>query len=271
MNTIHIKLLTPLRNIMEFCIPFILITVVSISGCSNSNPVESKNDEENGYQDMLTPVYYNSDNNDPFKIEVNNFLEQVRKIEFHHPLESVSGRIPSFTVPANGEFGAPKGTIQHHAAVDLHIENNETEVVLYASHDGIVRTEKDAAKYRHYLSITKEIRDSSNQIIGKLVTLYGHIDLDLDEAEGLSLNGQFVSVGDTVSKHLYSGTVGGPHLHFEIRYYRSSDDGNEEFYGSKTAERTEHSAGQWSYGYWNPNVGYGYGNPENHSLNFYGD
>ncbi len=271
MNTILIILLLSIRNSFRSYTPAILVILISISGCSNNSPVNNSNSEENGYQDMLTPAYYISDNNDSFRIEVNNFLEQVRKIEFYNPLANASGLMPSFTVPSIGEFGALKGASQHHEAVDLHIENNETEVILYASHDGIVRTVKDAEKYRHYLSITKEIQDSSNQIVGKLVTLYGHIDLDLDEAKFSSLDGQFVSVGDTVSKHLYSGTVGGPHLHFEIRYYRPSDDGNEEFYGSKAADLTEPSTGDWSYGYWNSNVGYGFGNPMNHGLHFYGN
>ena len=76
------------------------------------------------------------------------------------------------------------------------------------------------------------------------------------------------------AKHLYSGTRGGPHLHFEIRYYRSEDTGNETFYGNSigpggSSDLTEPSAGSWSYGYWNPDIGYGFGNPKNHGLFFY--
>ncbi len=279
MNKTFTKSFLYSRKIYGRSIFLILLILVSISACSTSNSasntidnpdigddVVNNNSEDNNYSDMLTPSYYNSDNNNSFRVETDNFLGQVRKEEFHHPLENILGQIPSFTVPVHGEFGAPKGTFQHHTAVDLHIEDNETEVILYASYDGFVRTVKDAAKYRHYLSITKEIRNSSNQIIGKLVTLYAHIDLDLDEAESLVLDGQFVSKGEIVSKHLYSDTVGGPHLHFEIRYYRPSDIGDEEFYGSKTAERSEPSSGEWLYGYWNPDIGFGYGNSKNHGL-----
>ncbi|TFH07155.1 MAG: hypothetical protein E4H08_09955, partial [Candidatus Atribacteria bacterium] len=57
------------------------------------------------------------------------------------------------------------------------------------------------------------------------------VDLDLDEVSGLNLNGQIVQAGDLISQHLYAGTAGGPHLHFEIRYLRPEDTGNEEFYG----------------------------------------
>jgi hypothetical protein len=60
-------------------------------------------------------------------------------------------------------------------------------------------------------------------VIGKRVTLYVHVDLDLDEAGGLSLDGQIVKAGGLISQHLYSDTVGGPLLHFEIRYYRADD------------------------------------------------
>lgn len=99
-----------------------------------------------------------------------------------------------------------------------------------------------------------------------MVTLYAHIDLDLDSADNLILDGQFVNKGDIISKHLYSGTLGGPHLHFEIRYYRPTDIGDEEYYGwsGGNPDFTEPSTGSWSYGYWNPNNGYGFANPENH-------
>ncbi len=105
------------------------------------------------------------------------------------------------------------------------------------------------------------------------MTLYAHIDLDLDKADGLSLNGQTVQAGDLISRHLYSGTVGGPHLHFEIRYYRSTDSGDEEFYGFAGPRAdpvlTQPSGGSWLYGIWNPSVGYGFGDPRNHGVTLY--
>ena len=90
---------------------------------------------------------------------------------------------------------------------------------------------KDAPKYRQYLAITKDIVDGDGFLLGKLVTLYAHLDLDLDEADELLMNGQSVAPGDLISTHFYAGTVGGPHLHFEARYYRSNDIGNESYYG----------------------------------------
>ena len=71
-----------------------------------------------------------------------------------------------------------------------------------------------------------------------MVSLYGHIDLDLDSAANLDLNGKYVKKGDLVSNHLYAGTTEGPHLHFEIRYYRNTDSGMEDFYGGPTADKT---------------------------------
>lgn len=223
---------------------------------------------------MLTPAYYQIDTDSSFMREVNQFIAYVQYEQFHHPLENDLGQIPDFTIPLIGEFGAgkgPSGTAQHHPAVDLHVGNNETELNLYAAYDGYVMTVKDANKYRHYVSIAKDIMDDDQQVIGKLLTLYAHVDLDLDEADFLYMNGQFVNKGDVISNHLYSGTLGGPHLHFEIRYYRSDDEGNETFYGFlsfQSPELTEPSVGNWSYGVWDPNVGYGFGNPIQHGLNF---
>ena len=223
--------------------------------------------------DMLTPAYYQSGPTDSFRKELDRFLVFVRQERFHHPLQDKSGQIADFYVPVFGTFGigkGPSGTTGHHPAIDLRVGDGETKVKLYAAHDGIVRTVRGAPKYRHYLSITKNIEDDDRQVIGKLVTLYGHVDLDLDEADSSSIDGRQVRQGDLVSRHLYSGTRGGPHLHFEIRYYRKDDAGTETFYGdpatSGSADLTEPSARPWSYGSWNADVGYGFGNPKHHGL-----
>ena len=228
------------------------------------------------WPDMLTPTYYQASMNDAFRTEVDQFLSVCQDEPFHHPLANESGQIPEFTVPASGLFGAKKGpdiAAQHHAAVDLHVGSRVTSVNVFAAHEGVVATYRDADKYRHYLSISKDIVDAEGVMIGKLVTLYAHIDLDLDEASGLLLDGQTVQAGDLLSRHLYSGTVGGPHLHFEIRYYRPADIGDETFYGfagpRTDPSLTEPSSGPWSHGVWNLNVGYGFGDPRNHGLIFY--
>ncbi len=232
------------------------------------------NNEDGEFEDMITPEYYLSENGSAFRNEVNKFVYFVRKEQFRHPLETPTGYIPEFTIPDNGKFGAgkgPTGTQQHHAASDFHVGNNETKVTLYADYDGYVHTYRDSPKYRHYLTITKDITDDDGISLGKLVTIYAHIDLDLDEAASLSMDGQSVNKGDIVSENLYSGTVGGPHLHFEIRFYRPTEEGTEIYYefvgpeGSTTL--TEPSAGSWTYGYWNPNIGYGFGDPANYLTN----
>lgn len=229
------------------------------------------NNEDGQYEDMLTPNYYLSDNDDPLRSEINMFVHFARLESFLHPLENPLGQKPQYTVPSYRIFGAalgPTGTSQHHPAIDLHIGNHETNVNLYAAYDGLIKTYRDAPKYRDYLSITKNIEDSTGNIIGKMVVLYAHIDLELDEGADLSLDGKIVQQGDIVSKHLYSGTLGGPHLHYEIRYYRTADDGDEDFYGfvgpDGSTTLTKPSAGNWQYGFWNPDIGYGYANPENH-------
>jgi murein DD-endopeptidase MepM/ murein hydrolase activator NlpD len=124
------------------------------------------------------------------------------------------------------------------------------------------------------VAVTKDVRDDAGNLLGKTVTIYAHVDLDLDEAAGLSIDGKAVRKGDVISRHLYAGTRGGPHLHFEIRYYRPRDEGTETFYGPRFPGRdgsdlTDKSTGSWSLGYWNPNVGYGFGDPRNHGISCY--
>ncbi len=233
-------------------------------------------DEEGEVADMLSPSYYNATNGAPIREALDEFVYFAQKPSFHHPLQDGTNAIPDFSVSQIGVFGAPKpppnGTAQHHAAVDLHVGSAETSVELFAAHEGIVATFYDAPKYRNYLSITKPVTNAFGEVLGLMVTLYAHIDLALDEAGGLSLNGQTVQTGELVSRNLYSETMGGSHLHFEIRYYRPSEIGTEEFYafviGSSTVY-TEPSAGVWSYGFWMPSTGYGFGDPKNHGLIFY--
>ncbi len=228
------------------------------------------NNEDSQYQDMLTPAYYNAPNDDTFRNEVNKFVHFARLTPFQHPLKDALGNIPTYTIPRGfGDGLGPKGTSQHHNAFDMHVGNNNSNVILFASIDGIVNTYRDAPKYRDYLTITKNVEDGLGNTIGKIVVLYGHIDLNLDSLDNRNLNGQFINQGDTISKHLYSGTLGGAHLHFEIRYYRPTDIGTENYYGwsGGSASYTDPSAGPWPYGYWDPNIGYGFAHPENH-LNY---
>lgn len=224
------------------------------------------NNEESEYEDMLTPEYYLSEDGSLFRNEVNTLVHFARSESFRHPLKDSNGDSPQFTVKR--DFGDELGIdtpVQYHPAIDMHVGNRETLVNLFAAYDGYVKTYRDAEKYRHYLSISKDIKDSTGTVIGKMATLYAHVDLDLDSTDNLLLDGKFVKQGEIVSRHLYAGTVGGPHLHFEIRYYRRLDAGDEEFYGwiGGSPTFTEPSAGNWDLGYWNPNIGYGFANPEN--------
>lgn len=250
---------------------FILfLTLLSLlSGCKKENISDLTEQaiyeiNENGtYQDFLTPNYYNVNNTD-LRNKINKFIHFIKLGDYQHPFENSNGDIASHTT--NRRFGdgtGMGGTSQHHPAIDLH-PSNPTDITIYAVHEGTIKTYKDSPKYRHYVTITKEIKDSENNAIGKLVSLYAHIDLDLDESESIQLNDLSVNKGDVVSKNLYSGTVGGPHLHFEIRFYRTSEIGNEDFYNwQNNGDYTKLSSGSWSYGYWDPNVGYGFCNPIN--------
>lgn len=223
------------------------------------------NNEDGLSEDFLTPVYYNNPLGGDFRLETNKFVHFARQIPFQSPLQDSLGQSPNFNIKR--EFGAgigPGGTGSHHPASDYHVENGASLVNLYAAHDGYVTIDKTVNRYRHFLSITTDVLDSLGTKLGKMVSLYAHIDLDLDAQENIDLDGKFVNKGDLISKHLYSGTVGGPHLHFEIRYYRDTDDGNEDFYGGNVGNNTMPSSGSWSYGYWNPDTGYGFANQLNH-------
>jgi murein DD-endopeptidase MepM/ murein hydrolase activator NlpD len=219
---------------------------------------------------MLTPQFYNSASNSVFREEVSRFVYYAQAEPFHHPLSDASNSTRAFSAPTWGAFGVgkgPGGTAEHHPAVDMRVGSGETNVNLYACLDGRVSTFRDADKYRHYLSISSQVVASNGDVVGTVLVVYGHIDLDLDEADALFMDGQYVTKGALVSKHLYSGTVGGPHLHFEIRYYRLGDAIGEEFYGGvRNPDYSEPSSGPWSYGAWAPNVGYGFGYPGNHGI-----
>lgn len=211
-------------------------------------------------EDMLTPGYYSGE----LKGETDAFLKVCQSKPFHHPLKGPDGKILDYFVPHWGVFGAGKGPrrdSQHHPATDLKMDS----VAIYAAHDGVVSTVRDSPKYRQYISITQTITGKDGKCLGKLVTLYGHVDLDLDEAGGLHLNGKTVKAGTLISRNLWSGTKGGPHLHFEIRYYRPGDEGTEEFYSFR---ETLPGVGKYPYGFWNPDHGFGFGRPESHGLRF---
>lgn len=222
---------------------------------------------------MYSPGYYGSDAD--LKAKINAMAKQCHQVDFKHPLAQADGSLPSFKVYRWGSFGAVKGpqgkNQTHHPAMDFHVGNRSTNVTLHAAYEGRITTFRNAPKYRHYLALTRNITDKEGKLLGKLVTIYAHIDLDKDEADGIKLNGKDVRQGDVVSKHLYSGTRGGPHLHFEIRYYRPTDQGDETFYGMKlpfmrNSNLTAKSNGPWKLGYWNPEVGYGYADPRNFGI-----
>ena len=91
-----------------------------------------------------------------------------------------------------------------------------------------------------------------------LVSVYKH------NAELLKKTGDKVKAGETIAIIGNSGELtSGPHLHFEIRYYRPEDEGTEEFYGFM---QQVDGVGDWPGGKWDPDIGFGYGNPANYLL-----
>ena len=143
------------------------------------------NNEDGQFEDILTPEYYNTSNGGAFRDKVNTFVHFARLVPFKHPLEDLSGQIPGYFVTR--EFGFVINASQHHAATDMRV-GGDTLVNMFASFDGYVATYKNAPKYRDYLTITHNIKDSLGNEIGKMLAIYGHIDLILDEADGLYLD-----------------------------------------------------------------------------------
>ena len=223
--------------------------------------------DSGAFQDLLTPAYYGTPIGGAFRNEINKFVYHARQEPFQHPLEDSLGVAPTFLIPAAGSFSAgkgPTGTESHHKANDMHIVPSLTDVTLYASISGNATTFRNAPIYGDYLAITTDIKDSANTVLGKMVVIYGHIDLNLDSLDGLSLDGLYLNKGEIVSNHLHAATPGGPHLHYEIRYYRPGDMGTETYFGFLGGGLTVPSAGIWTYGSWNPSFGYGFAQLENH-------
>jgi len=256
----------------------VLLTCIALLGClwlaATAATTAFTDNETYAVPDMLTPAYYAASSDDALRQEINRFVHYAHQASTHHPLADAAGNMPSYATPAQGSFGADKGPgrfVQHHPAVDLYPSGRQTEVALYAAHGGRVSTYRDVEKYRHLLTITTEIRDSAGTLLGFMVTFYGHIDLDRDEPSGVLMNGRTVHAGDLISRHLYAGTMGGPHLHYEIRYYRPDDEPGTDFYGGNAGPMGSPqfalaSAGPWAHGFWHPEIGYGFGNPGNHGV-----
>ena len=205
-------------------------------------------DEE--YLDMLTPAYYSSTTESNFVSEVDNYLHFARSVPFQLPFIDSTGGAPDYSIGRSfGEGIGPGGTGSHHPAIDYYMNSTGNKVNLYAPCDGYVEIDGSVDRYRHFVSITHEIYDSSSHFLGKMKVILAHIDLDLDAADGILPNGTYVKKGALISGNLYSGTMGGPHLHLEIRYYRPTDLGDEDFYGGPVGDKTSPSAGTWTYGY----------------------
>jgi len=170
-----------------------IITLLSLfSSCKEDEATDFiqqsiyETNEEGTYQDFLTPNYYNT-NEIGLREDINKFVHYVRLEDFQNPFQNSSGEISPYSLKRKfGDEIGLDGTSQHHPAIDLH-PTNPTDITIYAAHEGIVNTYRDSPKYRHYLTITKEIIDSDNHPIGKSVSIYAHIDLDLDESESINL------------------------------------------------------------------------------------
>jgi hypothetical protein len=72
----------------------------------------------------------------------------------------------------------------------------------------------------------------------------------------------------TIARDVVDGE--GTRLGQIVRYHRAGDSGSEVFYGGlgPGVGLSVPSAGPWSLGEWNPDIGYGFGHPTNHGLLF---
>lgn len=213
--------------------------------------------------DMLSPAYYNAAADDSLHLAINTIVYYARAMNFHHPLQGET--LPSYTIKRDfGDIVGQGAASQHHPASDMYVGNRVSEVNIYASHDGIFTSGTESPKYRHFIRISSPMHDQNNTEIATLTSIYAHVDLDLNTA-GIQ-DGDTVKAGDLICSHLYSGTKGGPHLHYEIRFLDKEATGTEEFYGwsGSTSTIDTKSSGPWLYGYWDTNIGLGYGNPSHY-------
>jgi murein DD-endopeptidase MepM/ murein hydrolase activator NlpD len=257
------------KTISPILILIIILSLV-LASCSPAVPEQEEVEfVESEFHGVLTPKYY-LPGNDELKDEIDNFLYYAMKVKFFHPLNDIQDEL---TTPLQGNLGSKKQlpgiSDHHHAGVDLH--PTTAEVNIYAAHDGYLTRNTYPEIDRHNITIIKDITDDDGKLIGKLVTTYLHLNLDKDPDDLVALNNQHVNKGDLICQHLYSETLGGPHLHFEIRYYRPGESGTERFYGTQDPRDAEFnltlpSAGPWIYGYWNEDIGYGFGFPSDHGL-----
>lgn len=211
--------------------------------------------------DFISPDYYNATKDDSIREAINEILYRSRRDGLHHPLQGKT--LPNYTIFRDFcDVVGRNPNYQYHPARDFYVENKATEVGIYASHDGIVDTCTSIARYRHNISITKTIFNDKGIELAKLTTVYAHVDLDLNTIKLTA--GDSVKRGDIICSHLYSGTMGGPHLHFEIRFYDKTAKGLEDFYAWNF---NTPSAGPWQYGKWDTSIGIAYGNPSNYITN----
>lgn len=205
--------------------------------------------------DMLTPEYYESKTSD-FREEVNKFLYFAHASQFANPY----GDNADYVVRREFTDPMPNGS-QNHPATDMHPSDGGATIDVYAAHSGRATLFMGAPKYRDYIAVSTDVTDGDGTVIGQIVTIHAHLEL----TQPYIADGTVVAKGDLIQEVLYEETRGGPHLHFEIRYYRAGDDGTEDFYGGPTGPNTAPSANGF-LGYWDPTAGYGFGNPANHGL-----
>jgi hypothetical protein len=152
---------------MKYITLFAVLVYFGVSSAAQAQAV----DESIHSMDMLSPAYYKPAEDNPFRAEVDAFITASRKVVFHHPFENADREKPDYQIPDWGKFGAgkpPWKSVQYHPAWDFKVGGGETEVQVYAAHDGQVTTFRDAPKYRHYLAITKPVTDEQGKVPGEI-------------------------------------------------------------------------------------------------------
>lgn len=210
------------------------------------------------YKDSMNPKYWSGDD---FAKEADKMIKSAQKIKFYYPV--------SKDYSITSRFAAPRGE-GIHTGVDIGVPENKE---VYAAHDGYVKMagwenpNNQSQGYGKRVYLMRHVYDDYGINVGKLTTLYAH------------LNRIDVSVNDWLPHPLMgnpndakiglSGNTGhstGPHLHFEIRYYRPGDGGTEPFYSRNSKSGWIEGTREDNKGYWNSDIGYGFGDPRNHGL-----
>ena len=125
----------------------LLVLFLGVASLLSFGQTMYPNNEDEQYEDMLTPQYYTTPDGGDFRLALNECIHFARLIPFQHPFQSPSGEIEGYTIGRGfGEGLGFGGAGSHHPAIDYYLSNNDS-VNLYAACDGYVNIDETVSRY----------------------------------------------------------------------------------------------------------------------------